>query len=403
MNYHRRCPQCGKSITYNSKLTYDRGNKNKSLCGACANYNKNPFPFTKGDFCELYYNQNLTVSEILIKFDYQTHTIMSNGTSYISNRIFKHFKLPKRKYVINLRKKRFVTKHYNTCPITGQSTDYLENNDYAKAYRNLVDRFNNGNIMRLGSSYVANTPNLTIKQLRLRTLLEKHTNKTICCQCVKIKTKSEMSITRGLPRTCKDCVLPEERAKAKEYAKNKRDSLGKEEYNRQQREYRKTMSPEKKYEQYLRVNQWKSKQPNWGNKPMSEQERYCRRLLYLTVRMLGTEKTTSTYNELRYTPQELHNKIGPKIEGHDLDHKIPISWFIKQTPINIVNSLCNLQWVSSKYNRAKQNFWFDNITIEYFNIIKPFIKSTRINRFAFENNYVYDISFGEYIPELILE
>ena len=401
--FSRKCPKCKSKITYNSQLTYLRAVNKNTQCGGCASYNRNPFPFTKKEFCELYYNQGLSVSEIQIKYSYDVDKIGNEGQSQIAYRIFKKFNLPKRKDVIRLRKKRFVTKYYNTCPITGETSDYLNNGDYNKAYNNLVDRFNSGNMMRQGAAFVANTPNLSIRQLRLRVLLEKHTNNTICCQCVKIKPKSDMCINRGLPRTCKECRLPKERKRAKEYAKNKRETLGKEEYNKTQREYRKNMSPEKKYEQYLKVRKWKSTQPNWGNKPMSDEERYCRRLLNLTIRVLATEKITSTYNELGYTPQELYDVVGPKIDGCDLDHKVPISWFKKGTPVNIVNSLNNLQWISSKYNRAKQNFWFDNINIEYYEMIKPYLKHTRTYRFIIEENIVIDNNYGDYIPELVLE
>jgi hypothetical protein len=403
MSYSRKCPNCKSKINYGSKLTYKRAKLKKTLCGACTNYYKNPFPFTKSEFCDLYYNQNLTVSNILIKFNYETHTIQSNGTTTISYRIFKRFKLPKRNEIVKLRKKRFVTKYYNTCPITGENSDYLVDGDYNKAYRNLVDRFKNGNFMRLGSSMKANSPNLTVNQLRLRYLLEKHTTKTICCQCVNIKEKNEMAITKDRPRTCIECVLPKERKDAKEYARKKRKSLGNEKYNEIQREYRKNLSPEKKYELYKKTQQWKSNKPNWGNKPMSQEEVICRRLLHLTIRALDTNKTTSTYVELGYTPQEFLNVVGDKQINCDLDHKIPISWFKKHTPFSIVNSLDNLQWVDSKYNRAKQNFWFDNISSDFFNVIKQHIKENKLSRFVVDSEIVYDVSYGEYKPDYVVE
>lgn len=403
MEYVRKCPQCKDKIWYNSKLTYVRAVNKNTICRGCSNYNTNPFPFTKSEFCEDYYNEGLTMSAILQKYNYMTNKIGKNGESGIFKKIIKRFNLPLRRDVILLRKKRFVTKNFNKCPITGETSDYLVDGNFNRAYRNLVDRFSNGCVMKKGSSLVANTPNLTIRQLRLRTLLEKYTDTTICCQCVNIKPKSNMCVTFGLLRTCKECVLPKQREKAKEYAKNKRNSLGNEEYNKKQREWRKNISPEKKYEYYIKQKEWRSNQPNWGNKPMSKEEIHWRRLLHLTVRLLGTEKTTSTYYELGYGPEELFNIVGPKKDGNDLDHKIPISWFKKRTPAKIVNSLENLQWVKSTYNRSKQDFWFDDITVDFFNLVKPYIKKIRIHRFICENDFVYDISFGKYMPELILE
>ena len=397
--FSRKCPKCKSKITYNSQLTYLRAVNKNTQCGGCAKYNKNPFPFTKKEFCELYYNQNKTMEYILNLYNYNTKSYFPGQQS----RILKRFNLPQRKEVIKLRKKRFVSKYYNTCPITAETSDYLIGNDYNNAYRNLVDRFENGYFMRHGSSVKANTPNLSIQQLRLRFLLEKHTDKTICCQCVEIKNKNEMAIKNGRPRTCLECILPKEREKAKEYAKKKREELGKEEYNKLQREYRKNMSPEKKYEQYQKVLKWKSNQPNWGNKPMTSEEIICRRLLHLVIRMLGTDKECSTYDELGYGPNEFYNEFGLRPDGCDLDHKIPISWFKSGTPFSIVNSFENLQWIDSNYNRAKQNFWFDNITFDFYINVLPHIKENRLSRFIIDDDIVCDNSYGEYKPEYIIE
>lgn len=62
-----------------------------------------------------------------------------------------------------------------------------------------------------------------------------------------------------------------------------------------------------------------------------------------------------------------------------IDHKIPISWFKENTPVELVNNVDNLWRVSESYNTTKKNKWCDIVSNDYFNLVLPHIKEQYIS------------------------
>lgn len=64
----------------------------------------------------------------------------------------------------------------------------------------------------------------------------------------------------------------------------------------------------------------------------------------------------------------------------EIDHKIPISWFKKETPDNLINDLRNLHPLLKEDNRKKAASYCSVISFEYFYDIKTYIKEERIKQ-----------------------
>jgi len=62
-----------------------------------------------------------------------------------------------------------------------------------------------------------------------------------------------------------------------------------------------------------------------------------------------------------------------------IDHKVPITWFKEETPIELINHINNLWRVSNEYNCSKKNKWCDIISYDYYNLIRPHIKEQYIS------------------------
>lgn len=73
------------------------------------------------------------------------------------------------------------------------------------------------------------------------------------------------------------------------------------------------------------------------------------------------------------------SNLGNKENNWNIDHKIPISWFKKETPFWIVNHLLNLQPIWRKNNIEKGNIYCHEVINSYFGICKNYIKEEKIN------------------------
>jgi hypothetical protein len=98
------------------------------------------------------------------------------------------------------------------------------------------------------------------------------------------------------------------------------------------------------------------------------------------VKKRGVEKTAKTEELLGYSFKQFEEKIGLPLPNQQLDHKIPLSWFINETPINILFSLENLQYIDESINRTKSNSYCDNVSNEYKQLVFKYIKEKYKNR-----------------------
>ena len=67
-----------------------------------------------------------------------------------------------------------------------------------------------------------------------------------------------------------------------------------------------------------------------------------------------------------------------------IDHKIPLTWFKPETPVNIINNLFNLQPKLAGDNISKLNRYSDNISLEYFVLIKEWILGDYLSKIKYK-------------------
>lgn len=104
-----------------------------------------------------------------------------------------------------------------------------------------------------------------------------------------------------------------------------------------------------------RIKKYEKNNPNYS---------IGRRLVRRTLKYIGKEKYDNSFNILGYTPKQLKERLECQFkEGMTwknygkwhVDHKKPLSLFDKETPIHIMNALCNLQPLWAKDNLSKNN------------------------------------------------
>ncbi len=205
-----------------------------------------------------------------------------------------------------------------------------------------------------------------------------------CKSCSEIKPIYEFHIRKqvkdGYNNKCKICACKlvkkyssttEQKEKIKKKKKIYNSSDKGKELNKKQR--RKTYL-ENKEKENLRSKKWNSDNKNKIKqyKKKYEKEYYrknkpkliCRSMLHRALRSLNTKKNSSTNEMLGYSPEQLKNSIeslfkeGMTWENYGkwhIDHIVPLSSFIENTPVNIVNALSNLQPLWAKENLSKGN------------------------------------------------
>lgn len=209
-----------------------------------------------------------------------------------------------------------------------------------------------------------------------------------CTQCKIVKPYKEFSILSrakdGLNYRCKSCcsayynnlyakIKENKIQKSKAYYYDNKEKIllkRKKDYN----------SVEKKiYNKiYFTLNksEIKNKKLDYERNKMRTDLNY--RLIKIMRKMilrLITNKKECTFDLLGYSKEELLNylKRPPNI-NEEIDHKIPVSWFVKDAPIYIISHLKNLQILSKETNRNKRNKYADLIDEDYYQIAINFIK-----------------------------
>lgn len=163
-----------------------------------------------------------------------------------------------------------------------------------------------------------------------------------------------------------------------EYRKNNKESINKkvreyyinnidkvQEKNKKWRE----SNPEK-HREYNRISAKKSRK-------CEPQKHRWRGILRETLKKLNKDKSEKTISLLGYSPEELHlylKTMSSNWYEYEIDHRIPLSWFIDETPVNLVNDFRNLQLLDKSTNSSKRNFYMNNVDEKYFDEIKQYIK-----------------------------
>ena len=97
-----------------------------------------------------------------------------------------------------------------------------------------------------------------------------------------------------------------------------------------------------------------------------------KRLLNDVLRRFNKSKTNTTSKMLGYTAVHLKehlDSLGMDWKNHQIDHKIPVSLFREDTPINLINDLRNLQPLTKQENLEKSNNYCTLVDKEYLKLI----------------------------------
>jgi hypothetical protein len=193
----------------------------------------------------------------------------------------------------------------------------------------------------------------------------------------------------GYRNECKECVKDIQKKykedptfieKRKQYDKKRYDENREEilEYKKQYHEDNKEKINAKKRQYYANdkvKNEHNAWMRDYQKDPKNKEVVYryrnnnphviaWRSILYRTLNQFGKEKQFSTQESLGYSADELKSHIetlfteGMSWDNHgewEIDHIFPLSKFDPETPVNIVNSLQNLQPLWKEENRSKSN------------------------------------------------
>ena len=151
------------------------------------------------------------------------------------------------------------------------------------------------------------------------------------------------------------------------YNKNKEQIILKsKQYRLNHPEYQKEYYNKNKEKIFQNIKEWEYNNP------------HIRRWRNLLNNTITFNKTDSTEFLLGYNYQQLKEHLesqGIDWNNHQIDHKIPISWFIEDTPPYIVNDLRNLHPITPKENQSKSNIFGTPIPLSYIYDIEQYIKS----------------------------
>tara|TARA_B110000977_G_C10846575_1_gene404137 strand:- start:32 stop:601 length:570 start_codon:yes stop_codon:yes gene_type:complete len=101
-----------------------------------------------------------------------------------------------------------------------------------------------------------------------------------------------------------------------------------------------------------------------------------KRLLNDVLRRMGKTKTSPTSKLLGYSAIDLKehlDALGMDWGKHQINHRIPVSWFHVDTPMHIISDLRNLEPSTRQENLAQSNKYCILPCKEYINIAKKYL------------------------------
>jgi hypothetical protein len=123
-------------------------------------------------------------------------------------------------------------------------------------------------------------------------------------------------------------------------------------------------------------------------------------LLSRFIKATNQNKDMKTTVMVGYSYNDFKNFIDSSelpLKGNHVDHKCPISWMYDNVPAHIANSLDNLQIITENENETKSQWWSHPLTIEYYDLLKQWIKDKYKNRFTLQGNFYVDTQSKYYI------
>jgi hypothetical protein len=184
----------------------------------------------------------------------------------------------------------------------------------------------------------------------------------------------------------KNCVFCNATQPLTNFIKNKYCSLG---YNNKckscQKEYRANYNKNNKIkilDYNIKYN--KTYNPKWAlNNPHIVFWRSLVNRFVQSNNYIKKDKTESVLGYSNFTfKSHIENQFTEDMNWGNvhIDHKIPLSWFKNNTPINIVNNLSNLHPLSAFDNISKLNRFNHKVNKEYWELCKEFIKEEYLNK-----------------------
>lgn len=168
------------------------------------------------------------------------------------------------------------------------------------------------------------------------------------------KGRKKSSSTR---RRCKNCNY----LRVKSYHENY-NSTHKEQRAKWSRDYHKTENGQKAYKNYY---QRRKDNPHYDK---------MRDILTKFLGRKNRKKLDRTHNLLGYSCLDFKERFPNIVPGYQIDHKIPIAWFIDTVPANIVNNLDNLQMIESSINSSKQARYCDSVNESFYSQAIDWVK-----------------------------
>ena len=172
-----------------------------------------------------------------------------------------------------------------------------------------------------------------------------------CCKCKLDKDPSDFynnkSSKTGKDKYCKLCRREYDNLKRPDYHKSYKRILTNDRIL-----YMKVLRSSPVYRYYDKIRKLVARVCDYKNQP----------------------KNDNTVKLLDWTLEDLVNKLGSLEPNSHIDHKIPITWFTLDAPISIINHLDNLQYLDSHDNRSKSNRFSHPISLNYYDLILPYIK-----------------------------
>lgn len=156
-----------------------------------------------------------------------------------------------------------------------------------------------------------------------------------------------------------------------------------------QQEYRKQYNKSNKtkiLEYNIQYNKSYNKEWNENNKHIVKWRGMLNRCLIYK----GKKKNGKTELLLGYSVNDFREYIENQFvdnmnwDNIHIDHKIPLTWFKPETPVNIINNLFNLQPKLAGDNISKLNRYSDNISLEYFVLIKEWILEDYLSKIKYK-------------------
>lgn len=98
------------------------------------------------------------------------------------------------------------------------------------------------------------------------------------------------------------------------------------------------------------------------------------------LRYKQMKKTKTKCEILGWSKQDFIAKVGILGPDQHVDHKIPVSWFEKDTPASVINSLDNLQILPHLENISKRNRYCHPVDSSFYPLVCQYLKREYVTR-----------------------